>query len=72
MDWLQFTILMFSVIGLFIANITVILWFRSESRDDWRHMDAKMDAFNGAFLKETKDFHGKLCRLEEKYHKLGG
>lgn len=50
------------IISLFLANATLILWFRSESRSDWKHMDAKIDAIQ----EEIKDFHGRLCAIEEK------
>lgn len=55
MDWLQ-------VSSLFLANFGIILWFRSESRNDWRHMDAKTDAIQ----QEIKDFHARLYALEER------
>jgi hypothetical protein len=58
MGWLQ-------VISLFLANAGLILWFRSESRNDWRHMDAKVDAIH----EEIKDFHGRLCAIEERNKK---
>lgn len=51
------------IISLFLANAGLILWFRSESRSDWRHMDAKLDAIH----EEIKDFHGRLCAIEDKY-----
>ena len=61
------------VIGLFLANAGLILWFRSESREDWRHMDNKIDAiqeeikdFHQKYMEETKDFHGRLCAIEER------
>lgn len=62
MDWLQ-------VFTLFFANAGLIIWFRSESRNDWRHMDAKLDASLKAIHEEIKDFHGRLYALEEKYRK---
>lgn len=49
------------VFSLFLANTGLLLWFRAESRNDWRHMDAKLDAIH----EEMKDFHGRLCRIEE-------
>lgn len=55
MDWLP-------VISLFIANAGMICWFRSESRSDWKHMDAKVDAIHA----EIKDFHARLCVIEER------
>lgn len=32
------------VVSVFIANAGLIIWFRSESRSDWRHMDNKVDS----------------------------
>ena len=61
------------VAALFLANAGLILWFRSESRSDWRHMDAKIDAiheemqdFRQLVLEEMRDFHGRLCTIEER------
>lgn len=66
MDWIP-------IIGLFLANAGLITWFRAESRNDWRHMDAKTDAiredirdFQHKFYQETKDFHSRLCDIEAK------
>jgi len=53
MEWLQ-------VLSLFLANAGLILWMRSESRNDWRHMDSKMDAIHA----EMKDFHNRLIHIE--------
>ena len=57
-SWIQIT-------SLFLANAGLIIWFRAESRNDWRHMDAKLDAIH----EEMKDFHGRLCAIEEKRSK---
>jgi hypothetical protein len=51
-----------TLIGIFLANAGLICWFRSESRSDWKHMDAKLDAIQA----EIKDFHGRLCTIEER------
>lgn len=48
--------------SLFLANAGLIIWFRTESRNDWRHMDAQVRAIQ----EEIKDFHGRLCAIEEK------
>jgi cell division protein FtsB len=69
MDWIQF--------GLFcVANIGLFIWNRTESRSDNRHMDAKLEAaltaMNAnvqAIQAEIKDFHGRLCTLEERNRK---
>lgn len=80
MEWIQ-------VLSLFLANVALILWFRSESRSDWRHMDNKLDIhvnlireemksfqedmknLQVAMLNESKDFHARLCVIEERNKK---
>jgi len=54
-SWIQ-------IISVFVANFSIILWFRSESRSDWRHCDAQIKAIHD----EIKDFHGRLCAIEER------
>jgi len=61
----------YQIIAIFIANAALIAWFRSESRSDWRHMDAKMESFRAeaslltrAIQMEMKDFHEKLLKIE--------
>ncbi len=58
MEWTQFVIFSVSVFGLF-------LWNRSESRTDMRQTQALIDAIR----QDIKDFHGRLCTLEEKVKK---
>lgn len=55
MDWMQFTIFVGSTVGLFF-------WNRSESRSDMRQMLAIIEGIQ----KEMKDFHGRLCAIEER------
>ena len=58
-----------TILGVFIANATMILplllWNRSESRNDWRHMDTKFDTYIGAIGDEMKDFHNRLLEIEK-------
>lgn len=72
-NWAQFIIFFVGVFGLF-------LWNRTESRADIRHMDAQLQAnrdlilevhresleFRKELLQENKDFHGRLCTIEER------
>jgi hypothetical protein len=58
MDWMQFTIFIGSTVGLFF-------WNRSESRSDMRHMMTIIESIQ----KEMKDFHGRLCAIEERNRK---
>lgn len=60
MDWTQ-------VLTLFLANAGLIIWFRAESRADWRHMDAKLDASLKAIHEEMKDFHLKLALQDQEF-----
>jgi len=65
MDWIQFIIFAGGVFGCFF-------WNRSESRADIRHMDAKLESSRDlvrAIHDEMKDFHNRLCRIEENREK---
>lgn len=55
-SWIQ-------IISLFLANAALIIWFRTESRNDWRHMDTKIDAIQ----QEIKDFHGRLEKQDAEF-----
>lgn len=59
-----------TVLGLFLAPMiwlgSKIDQIRAESKSDWRHMDSKMDDYMKAIQQEIKDFHGRLCAIEER------
>lgn len=60
MEWVQFTLFLLGVFGLFI-------WNRTESRTDIRHMDNKMETQRNLILaihEEMKNFHTKLLEIE--------
>lgn len=60
MDWIQFAIFFFGVVGLWF-------WNRSESRSDIRHMDEKLESTRAlvqAIHIEMKDFHYRLLEIE--------
>lgn len=59
MDWTQFGLFLLSVGGLF-------LWSRAEALSDIRKVNEVLDSI----AKESKDFHGRLCTLEERYIQL--
>lgn len=56
MDWLQVLTIAGSTIGA--------CW--------WMHKEFKADMkeFREEWRKESKDFHGRLCTLEERYHQM--
>ena len=48
---------------IFLASILgTFFWCRSESREDNRRIEGLVNAMQ----QEMKDFHGRLCALEEK------
>lgn len=73
MDWIQFSLMFITFVGLFI-------WNRTESRADIRHMDAKLESNRNlsiqihnenqniieAIREDIRDFHGRLCSIEER------
>lgn len=54
MDWVQ-------VLAIIGSNIALFLWARTESRADYREIRGLIDAIH----QEMKDFHGRLCAIEE-------
>lgn len=77
MEWVQFIIFFIGVFGLW-------LWNRAESRADFRHNDAKLESHRKEinellrvisddmkdFHLAMKDFHGRLCAIEERKIKI--
>ena len=59
MDWTQ----VMTIVG---ANMALFLWAVRQSRSDYLHCQRLIDTFKDGMMKETKDFHGKLCSLEER------
>jgi hypothetical protein len=60
MEWPQFVIFFLGVFGLFI-------WNRTESRNDARHMDSKLEANRNLMMaihEEMTDFHCRLVEIE--------
>ena len=65
-----------TILGVFIANgamvLPLFLWVRSESRADMRHTDAKLESTRelvSAIHDEVRDFHSRLCAIEERNKK---
>lgn len=59
MEWIQFGLFLITMGGLF-------LWNRSEANSDRREMMALIKAIE----EEIKDFHGRLCAIEERRMKI--
>lgn len=63
MDWIQFAIFF---VGNIVFTLTLWLWNRSESRADNREILSLMKSIQ----EEMKDFHGRLCAIEERKIKI--
>lgn len=59
MEWSQ-------VLTVIMANAALFLWTRRESRRDYLHMEKRTDAILNAIREDIKDFHGRLCAIEER------
>lgn len=62
-----------TVLAVIGANIALISWLRSdmksfeqESRSDMKIFSKEIRGWKDEIYKEMKDFHGRLCSLEEK------
>ncbi len=59
---INFTDILTLILGNAALIIPLFLWNRSESRADARMMLGIIEAIQ----KEIKDFHGRLCTIEER------
>lgn len=69
---MDFATLLTLILGNGAIIIPLFLWNRSESRADIRHMDAKLESTRElvrAIHDEMKDFHTRLCLIEERNKK---
>jgi uncharacterized membrane protein len=70
MEWTQFTILIVSIAAMFLAliatTVVLFLWNRTESRADARNAQDLIESIK----QEVKDFHGRLCAIEERRNKF--
>ena len=59
MDWTQFALFF---LGNFSFTLTLWLWNRSETRQEIRGIELHIRSIH----EEMKDFHGRLCAIEER------
>jgi hypothetical protein len=53
-----------TVVAIVGSNIALISWLRS----DMKSFETKIDGWKDEINKEMKDFHGRLCSLESRWH----
>ena len=66
MEWLQ----VFAIAG---TTVGCCIYFHKERKSDLMEVKGEMKEIRecmNEFRRETKDFHGRLCTLEEKYQTL--
>ena len=61
--WIQVFTIIVAVFGMFT-------WGQREYRSETRSIRAEIRAEMNNFQNAIKDFHGRLCQLEEKYYQL--
>jgi hypothetical protein len=59
MEWYQ-------VATIVVANLGLFLWALRQSRSDYLHCQRSIDSFKDLMMKEVKEFHGRLCAIEER------
>ena len=63
MDWIQ----VLTIVGAnFGFGTTMFLWLRKESNADRRELSSAIKNISDAIQEEMKDFHGRLCTIEER------
>jgi hypothetical protein len=66
MDWTQVWTIVGANIGMMVvtmgSTITLFLWARSEAREDQQEIRNLVKAIQD----EMKDFHGRMCAIEER------
>jgi len=60
MEWYQ-------VATIVIANLGLFLWTVRQSRADYLHCQRSIESFKDAMFKESKDFHGRLERIDSEF-----
>ena len=58
MEWLQ-------ILTILASNLAAFMWARSEARHD----QSEMRIILKSIQEEMKDFHGRLCAIEERNKK---
>ncbi len=63
---LEIKVQTFELIVAIVTIASIFLWCRSDAKDDYRMMQQRTEALIESMKQESKDFHGRLCAIEEK------
>jgi hypothetical protein len=53
-----------SVVSIIASNIALISWLRA----DMKLFETKIDGWKDEINNQMRDFHGRLCSIEARYH----
>ena len=77
-SWAQVLTVVISTFAMLATNTALFLWARSEARHDQQELRESMRKGHeetrqiiSAIHEELKDFHGRLCAIEERRIKNG-
>ena len=66
MEWTTVLTIILTGIGTILtvvgANIALISWLRA----DMKSFESKIEGWKGEIQKDSRDFHGRLCKIEQK------
>jgi hypothetical protein len=68
-DWEIYSPILALILGNAAFIIPLFLWNRMESRADYRHLETSVSAQLSGIREEMRDFHGRLCAIEERNKK---
>lgn len=66
MDWIQLAAFIFTVLVFILTVAGMFMWQRTESRSDIDKLNAKIDELTKLIYQDMREFHGRLCTVEEK------
>ncbi len=76
MDWMQFAIFLLTIGAIYWSTRSDLNALRAEASADRRDIlqlvrsiEQECRSFQAAMVQESKDFHGRLCAIEERNKK---
>ncbi len=54
------------VIAIIGSNIALITWLRSDMKSFESKIELQVDSIKKEMQKESRDFHGRMCAIEER------
>lgn len=55
-----------TIITILGTNVALFSWLRSDMKSFENRIETKIESWKDEINKEMKDFHGRLCAIEER------